>query len=327
MTTPSLTFFEQKKILLTGGAGFIGSHLAERLLNLGATVLAVDNLITGQKENVSNFISNPNFTLIKADASQPPEQYLPEGFTPDVILHFASPASPPQYQAHPVETYLVNSIGTHNLLQYLLQANPNGRFLFASTSEVYGDPAVHPQTENYWGNVNPNGIRSCYDEAKRLGETICGVHQRDLGMDVRIVRIFNTYGPKIDLADGRVIPDFIKNVLNNAPLTLFGDGSQTRSFCYVDDLVEGILRMAAAENTNGQTVNLGNPSEFTILEAAKVLEKIVAHPLEMKFAPLPKDDPTRRKPDITKAKELLNWEPAISFEDGLRRTLESFRSQ
>ncbi|PIR61455.1 MAG: NAD-dependent dehydratase, partial [Candidatus Pacebacteria bacterium CG10_big_fil_rev_8_21_14_0_10_44_11] len=220
-----MSFFENKTVVVTGGAGFVGSHLCQALLAEGAKVVAVDNLITGSQQNLVEFASNEKFLFIKADVIKPPLSYLPADLKIDLILHFASPASPPRYQEHPVETYLVNSLATHNLLQYLKESNPQARFLFASTSEVYGDPQEHPQKETYWGNVNPNGPRSCYDEGKRLGETICGVHQRDFKMDVRIVRIFNTYGPRMDIDDGRVIPSFIKESLMGGPLSMFGDGS------------------------------------------------------------------------------------------------------
>jgi len=322
---PELTFLQNKTVVVTGGAGFIGSHLCEQLLALNAKVIAIDNFITGNQKNIEFLQSNPNFKFIQADVTQPPETYLQNIVEIDAILHFASPASPPKYQAKPVETYLVNSLGTHLLLQFLLKNFSKSRFLFASTSEIYGDPAEHPQKESYWGNVNPNGVRSCYDEAKRLGESICGVHQRDLGMDVRIVRIFNTYGPRIDLSDGRVIPDFIQQSFSGQPLTVYGDGSQTRSFCYVDDLVEGILRLASSSQGNGKTVNLGNPTEFTVLDAAKIVKEISGTQSEITFTALPKDDPTRRKPDISFAQQLLGWEPQVAFREGLQKTIASFQ--
>jgi len=319
---PDFAFLENKTVIVTGGAGFIGSHLCERLLKQGAHVVAVDNFITGSEKNIEQLKSNPNFSFIQADVTQSPETYLQELKQIDLVLHFASPASPPKYQAKPVETYMVNSMGTHLLLQFLLKNFPKARFLFASTSEVYGNPIEHPQKESYWGNVNPNGVRSCYDEAKRLGEAICGVHQRDFQMDVRIVRIFNTYGPRVDLGDGRVVPDFIQQVLSGKPLTVYGDGSQTRSFCYVDDLVEGILRLASSSQGNGKTVNLGNPGELTVLETAKLIQEVAGTQTEIVFQPLPKDDPVRRKPDISQAKELLGWEPQVEFRDGIQKTIE-----
>lgn len=316
------SFFHNKQVLLTGGAGFIGSHLAEKLIEYGAKVTIVDNLLTGRRENIEGIPAE----FINADVSFPAEDYLPAGYKPDVVLHFASPASPEKYQLHPVATYAVNSFGTHYLLQYLLKHNPQARFLFASTSEVYGDPLVHPQSESYWGNVNPNGARSFYDEAKRLGETICGVHF-GMGIDTRIVRIFNTYGPRIDVNDGRVIPNLLSQALSNKPLTIYGDGQQTRSYCYVSDLVDGVLRFASGDNLGGQTINIGNPEERTVLETAEVIQSLL-HPdekLSVEFKPLPQDDPHRRRPDITKAQQLLQWSPQVSFQEGLLRTVEYFR--
>lgn len=323
---PDLGWLKEKTVVVTGGAGFIGSHLCERLLQEGAKVIAVDNYISGSAKNVDHLKSNQRFSLINADVTQDPTSYL-ETSAVDLVLHFASLASPPSYQAHPVETYLVNTQGTHHLLQFLLKQHPQARFLFASTSEIYGNPQEHPQKESYWGNVNPNGVRSCYDESKRLGESICGVHQRNFGLDVRIVRIFNTYGPRIDLDDGRVISNFIRELKSGGPLTIYGDGSQTRSFCYVDDLVEGILRLATATQGNGQTVNLGNAHEFTILETAQVIQEVSGTKLEVTFQPLPQDDPARRKPDTTLAKQLLGWEPATEFRTGLQKTIASFSAQ
>ena len=245
---------------------------------------------------------------------------------PDVVLHFASPASPPRYQEHPTETYLVNSYATHLLLSFLKKVNPQARFLFAGTSEAYGDPAVHPQPETYWGNVNPNGIRSCYDEAKRMGETVCGVFHRDMGMDTRIVRIFNTYGPRMNPADGRVIPNFVMQALRGEAVTIYGDGTQTRSYCFVDDLVSGILTFLVHPDLAGETLNIGNPEEFTILETAREIEKIVGEVIHT-FESLPGDDPMRRQPDISKAKRLLGWEPKVTFGEGLQQTIEYFRTQ
>lgn len=322
-----LPYLEHKTVVVTGAAGFIGSHLCDRLLAEGAKVVGIDNFLTGRPANLEHLLADQNeqFTFIEADVNNHPETYLSSMTEIDLVLHFASPASPPRYQAHPVETYLVNSLATHQILQYLLHKHAESRFLFASTSEVYGDPQIHPQVEGYWGNVNPNGVRSCYDEAKRLGETICGVHQRDFGMDVRMVRIFNTYGPRIDPDDGRIIPNLLKQALAGDKLTVYGDGSQTRSYCYVDDLVEGILRLASFDNLSGETVNLGNPGEFTVLETAEIIRKEINESLEIAYLPLPKDDPTRRRPDISKAKHLLDWEPQVTFEDGLQKTIEFFR--
>jgi UDP-glucuronate decarboxylase len=321
------TAFYHKTILITGSAGFIGSHLADALLESGAVVYGVDNLLTGRMTNIEHLLtSQENWHFIEADVNQPPASYLPTGLKLDFIFHFASPASPPHYQKYPVETYLINSLGTHNLLQFLLETNPQARFIFAGTSEAYGDPLEHPQKESYWGNVNPNGPRSCYDEAKRLGETICGVHHRDLGIDTRIVRIFNTYGPRMNPADGRVIPQFITEALNGQPFSVQGDGSQTRSYCYVSDLVAGILAYAAADNLAGETINLGNPEEYTILETAKIIAELTgADPEAITFKPLPKDDPIRRQPDISKAQALLDWAPRIPFDQGLPLTIAAFK--
>lgn len=321
-------FFQNKTVVVTGAAGFIGSHLSETLLNLGAKVIGVDNFLTGRTDNLKTFKDNVNFTFIEADVIKNPTEYLPADANIDVLLHFASPASPPRYQAHPIETYLVNTTGTHNLLQYLHKNSPAARVVFASTSEVYGDPQLHPQAEDYWGNVNPNGVRSCYDEAKRLGETICGVHARDLGMDIRIVRIFNTYGPRIDPADGRIIPQFLSEALAQQPYSIFGDGSQTRSYCYVSDLVEGVLQLVATDEAKGETVNIGNPGEYTVLQTAQEIHQLVNADVEFKanFKPLPKDDPTRRQPDIQKAGKLLGWRPRVMFRDGLIQTVMYFRN-
>ena len=336
------TQLQNKTILITGVAGFLGSHLAEAAFKAGAKVIGVDNFITGQPRNLDEVtaalgeqcVPGKNWWLVTADASQSPATYLsPELLIAigriDIVLHFASPASPPRYQAKPVETYLVNSQGTHELLQWLKLNYPSATFLFASTSEIYGDPEVHPQPESYWGHVNPNGIRSCYDEAKRLGETICGVHERDFGMDVRIARIFNTYGPRLDLKDGRVIPNFISQALLGQPLTIYGDGSQTRSYCYVADLVQGILLLATRPGLKGTTVNLGNPEEYSLLETAKQVFEIVTGqsftPDQIKYQSLPGDDPTRRQPDIHLAAELLNWQPAVGFAEGIQKTAAYFR--
>lgn len=328
-------YFNGKTVLLTGGAGFIGSNLTRELLELGANVVCVDNLVTGRRSNIADLVDDSgvslveNYTFIKADVSQPVHSYLPEDLKLDLVLHFASPASPPRYQDKPVETYLVNSIATHYLLDHLKSTNPDGRFVFAGTSEVYGDPKVHPQTEDYWGNVNPNGVRSCYDESKRMGETICGVFHRDFGVDARIVRIFNTYGPNMDPGDGRVIPNLVTQALKGDPLTIYGDGSQTRSYCYINDLVEFILRMASKEGLNGETVNIGNPGEFSVMETAELINQLVNPGQELKtqISPMPDDDPTRRQPDISKAKELLGYEPQVSFEEGLKPTIDYFRKQ
>lgn len=325
----SLEYYRNKTVIVTGAAGFIGSHLCDRLLELGADVVGVDNLLTGRMANIKHLDGHDSFRFIKADVVKDASSYLPADLEADAIFHFASPASPPRYQENPVKTYLVNVVGTHNLLQYLRMKAPKARFLFASTSEVYGDPLEHPQKESYWGNVNPNGPRSCYDEAKRMGETICGVHANDLKMDVRIVRIFNTYGPRMDPEDGRIIPNIITQSLKDSEYSVYGDGQQTRSYCYVSDLVEGALRLGAVQDAAGQTVNIGNDEEYTVLQTTEIIHKL-SHESgskpKLKHEPLPTDDPTRRKPDLSKAKELLEWEPQISFNEGLKPTIEYFKS-
>ena len=334
-------YFHDKTVLITGAAGFIGSHLVDQVLEFGARVIGVDNFITGRRVNLAKQMQNPNFRLLEANVSLPAESYLenfldtlkieaPEFGSIDLVLHFASPASPPAYQANPIETYLVNSSGTHNLLSYFEEKSPQTRFLFASTSEVYGDPLVHPQKEDYFGNVNPNGERSCYDESKRLGETICGVFERNYEMDVRIVRIFNTYGPRMRFDDGRILPNFINQALAKNPLTVYGEGKQTRSYCFVDDLVRGILTLASREGLKGQTVNIGNPEEYTVLETAVLVQKIINEAVGQEniiFSDLPKDDPTRRKPNISKAQELLNFAPEVDFRTGLQKTIEYFKTE
>lgn len=318
-------YFKNKTIVVTGCAGFVGSHLAEALLDQGAIVLGVDNFITGDEGNFKTFEDNSNFHFFEANCSDVDYLELFDGFSVDGIFHFASPASPPFYQKYPVETYMVNSYATHRLLQFLKEHYPKARFLFASTSEVYGDPQIHPQSESYWGNVNPNGIRSCYDESKRLGESICGVFQRDYTIDVRIVRIFNTYGPRIGRHDGRIIPNFITQALAGEDVTIYGDGLQTRSYCYVADLVDGLLLFMSSDNAKGETINLGNPDEYTVKETAEKILNLTQSQSKLSFQDLPKDDPTRRKPDIAKAREILGWEPRVSFADGLKRTIEFFK--
>jgi len=317
-------------VLVTGAAGFLGSHLCEALLNQGDKVIGVDNLITGRESNLSNFASHANFQFIQANAIDPTRTYLPSHIDKiDLILHFASPASPPRYQKFPLETWQVNTLGTQRLLDWIHHHSPSTKFLFASTSEVYGDPQIHPQPESYWGNVNPNGVRSCYDESKRAGEAICGVYQRDMDLDVRIIRIFNTYGERMDPDDGRVIPSLIKQALTNHPLQVFGDGKQTRSYCYVSDLVNGILGFASADNLSGKTINLGNDQEMTVLDTAKLIHRLIhvdnTEP-QIHFLPLPADDPKQRCPDLTKAKQLLNYQPKVDIEVGLQRTIEAFKA-
>ncbi len=318
-------------VLVTGAAGFLGSHLCEVWLNQGVKVIGVDNLITGHERNLRSFAHHPNFQFIKANVIDPTHTYLPGSKDKiDLILHFASPASPPRYQKSPLATWQVNTLGTQRLLDWIHQNSPATKFVFASTSEVYGDPQVHPQPEAYWGHVNPNGVRSCYDEGKRAGEAICGVYERDMGLDVRIVRIFNTYGERMDPDDGRVIPSLIKQALTNQPLQVFGDGSQTRSYCYVNDLTQGIMSLATAENISGQTINLGNDQEITVLETAKVIHRLIhdgATEPEIHFLPLPADDPKQRCPDLTKARQLLNYQPQVDLEQGLIRTIEGFKRE
>lgn len=329
-------FFQNKTVLVTGAAGFIGSHLCQELLKQEANVIGVDNFLTGSDDNIKTMVEavgelEENFTLIEADVNQPPETYLAPGLKIDFVFHLASPASPIKYQQYPRETYLVNSWATHQLLDYLFETNPKAVFLFASTSEIYGDPLEHPQKESYWGNVNPNGVRSCYDESKRMGETVCGVYERDFNMDVRIIRIFNTYGPRMDIDDGRVIPNFIQFALHNKKFEVYGKGNQTRSYCYVTDLVEGILLMMSKEGLKGETVNLGNPVEYTVMKTAQIIKEVLGQKFNKKqdveYKPLPQDDPTRRRPDIKKAKQLLGWKPKVKFKDGLKETIEFFREK
>lgn len=327
-----LRLMQNKTVLVTGAAGFVASHLVDQLLNLDAKVVGVDNLITGKKANLVSALSKSNFQLIEADVIQEPSSYLQViGLAKfDLIFHLASPASPPRYQEHPRETYRVNSLGTDRLLQFLLQTNPAGKFIYASSSEIYGEPLEHPQKESYWGNVNPNGLRSCYDEGKRLGETICGVYSRDFGLDVRIARIFNTYGPRLDPDDGRVISNFIKQALASEKITIYGDGKQTRSYCYVSDLVAGLIALALKPEAKDKTVNLGNPGEYTVEQTAQLVFQAVNRTeakAELIYQPLPADDPTRRQPDISLAQTLLGWQPQIPFEEGLLKTIEWFRQK
>lgn len=313
------------KCLVAGGAGFIGSHLCDRLLAKNHKVVCVDNLLTGSKKNISHLQKEQNFTFLKWDVIKP----LPENIEIEAVFHLASPASPNKesemsYLKHPIETLLVNSIGTKNLLDLSLKCK--ALFLFASTSEVYGDPKTHPQPETYWGNVNPVGIRSCYDEAKRFGESITMTYNRKFNLDTRIVRIFNTYGPRMDPNDGRVIVNFIRQALEEKPLTVFGDGSQTRSFCYVDDMIEGLIRAMFKTNTKGEIINLGNQDEYSILETAKLVKDKMSTKSAIVFSPLPEDDPTRRKPDITKAEKLLDWSPQIPLSVGLEKTISYMKA-
>jgi len=305
------------RVLITGGAGFLGSHLCERFLAEGWEVICMDNLITGDLVNVEQLFSQACFHFEERDVTE----YLHVVGELDAILHFASPASPIDYLEFPIQTLKVGSLGTHKALG--LARAKGARFLLASTSECYGDPLVHPQSEDYWGNVNPVGPRGVYDEAKRFAEAMTMAYHRYHGVDTRIARIFNTYGPRMRLNDGRALPAFMSQALGGRPLTVFGDGSQTRSFCYVDDLVEGIWRLLHSAEVH--PTNIGNPSELTILEFAKTVVEIAGSSSEISFQPLPEDDPKVRQPDITKAIELLDWRPEVELAVGLRRTLEYFR--
>jgi dTDP-glucose 4,6-dehydratase len=307
------------RTVITGGAGFIGSHLCERFLDRGDEVICVDNLITGSLANVEHLRSNDRFTFIRHDISHPLEIDGPV----DNVLHFASPASPVDYLRYPIPTLKVGSLGTHNALG--LAKLKNARFLLASTSEVYGDPEQHPQREGYWGNVNPIGVRGCYDEAKRFAEAITMAYHRYHEVNTHICRIFNSFGPRMRLDDGRVLPNFVGQALRGEPLTVYGDGSQTRSFCYVDDLVEGITRLLFTDFH--EPVNLGNPSEITILDFAKEILALSGSTSRIEYRPLPQDDPKLRRPDITRARQLLGWEPQIDRHDGLRRTLDYFQNK
>lgn len=307
-------------ILVTGGAGFIGSHLCKNLLNNGDKVICIDNLLTGDLKNLTSIKSNSNFQFVEHDVVSP--LLLKEKI--DQIYHLASPASPIDYQNHPLETLLTNSQGTYNLLE--LAKQNKARFLLASTSEIYGDPKEHPQKENYWGNVNSFGPRSCYDEAKRFAESLCYTYLHKFNADIRIIRIFNTYGPNMQKDDGRVISNFINQAIKSQPVTIYGKGSQTRSFCYVDDLVNGIIKTMEKPDIKGEIINLGNPDEYTILEIANAIIKLTGSKSKIIFKPLPEDDPTRRKPDISKAKKLLNWEPKVTLQEGLLKTIDYFKS-
>lgn len=306
-----------KRILVTGGAGFIGSHLCKALLDRGNEVICLDNFYTGRKETIQNLTANPHFEVVRHDITQP---YLAEV---DEIYNLACPASPIQYQYNPVKTIKTNVMGTLNMLG--LAKRVRARILQASTSEVYGDALEHPQKEIYWGNVNPIGIRSCYDEGKRCAETLCMDYHRQNGVDIRIIRIFNTYGPNMDPDDGRVVSNFIMQALQNKEITIYGTGKQTRSFQYVDDLVRGMIKMMDQEYIG--PVNLGNPGEFTILELAqKILSLIPKSTSTIVFKPLPQDDPQQRKPDISLAKKKLGWQPKVSLTEGLEKTIPYFRS-
>jgi len=305
------------RVLITGGAGFIGSHLCERFLNEGDEVICVDNLITGNADNIAHLFSNKRFSFIPQDVTN----YIYVKGPVDAILHFASPASPVDYLELPIQTLKVGSLGTHKALG--LAKEKNARFLLASTSEVYGDPLVHPQKEDYWGNVNPIGPRGVYDEAKRFAEAMTMAYHRTHKVETRIVRIFNTFGPRMRLRDGRVVPNFIAQALRGEDVTVYGDGGQTRSFCFVNDLVEGIVRLLRSEYDG--PVNIGNPQEMSVLNFAKLIIQLTDSKSKIVFKPLPVDDPKVRQPDITLARRVLNnWEPRVSLEDGLRQTIAYF---
>ncbi|MBV8532214.1 MAG: SDR family oxidoreductase [Verrucomicrobia bacterium] len=311
--------FSKKTAVVTGGAGFLGSHLSDRLLAEGFRVIAIDNLITGSPDNVAHLAGNPDFQFIRHNVSE--FIFVPGAV--DFVFHFASPASPIDYLEHPIPTLKVGALGTHNSLG--LAKDKAAKFLLASTSECYGDPLVHPQNEDYWGNVNPIGPRGVYDEAKRFAEAMTMAYHRFHAMDTKIVRIFNTYGPRMRLRDGRVVPSFISQALNNEPLTVFGDGSQTRSFCFVSDLIEGIFRLAMSEHHG--PINIGNPVEMTIKQFAEKILEITGSKAGIIYRELPVDDPKVRQPDITRASKMLGWEPKVDFDKGIRITIGYFRTK
>ena len=305
------------RILITGGAGFLGSHLSDRMLAEGHTVIAMDNLVTGNTDNIAHLAGNRNFTFVHHDVSN----YIYIQGDLDAILHFASPASPVDYLGLPIPTLKVGSLGTHNALGLALAKD--ARLLLASTSEVYGDPLVHPQIEDYWGHVNPIGPRGVYDEAKRFAEAMTMAYHRYHNVDTRIIRIFNTYGPRMRLNDGRVVPNFIKQALDGEQLTVYGDGSQTRSFCFVSDLVDGIYRLLMSEEH--EPVNIGNPAEITILQFAEKINELTGNTAGIQFKPLPKDDPKQRQPNIDKARRTLGWDPKVNLDEGMERTIGWFK--
>jgi len=310
--------FDKPKALVTGGAGFLGSHLCERLLRDNFEVLCLDNFFTGQKRNILHLVENPYFEILYHDVCS---QYHIDA---DFIFNLACPASPPYYQFDPVKTINTNVLGAINMLELAKQTE--ARILQASTSEIYGDPLIHPQTESYWGNVNPTGVRSCYDEGKRCAETLFFDYHRQYNVDIKVIRIFNTYGPKMHPNDGRVVSNFIMQALHNEDITIYGEGLQTRSFCYVDDLIGGFIAMIHSPADFTGPVNLGNPGEFTMIELAEKIIKLTSSCSKIIFKPLPSDDPKQRKPDITLAKEKLAWEPLIPLDEGLRRTIHYFKN-
>ncbi len=310
------------KVLITGGAGFIGSHLTKFHLSKSDTVTLIDNFVTGNKKNLESEINNKDLKIIEADITEYNFSQL-SGF--DIIYDLASPASPKDFQNLSLEILKTNSVGLINLLDFFVKSN-SGTFVFSSTSEVYGDPLEHPQKESYFGHVNPVGLRSCYDEGKRFAEALMMAYFRKYKKDIRIARIFNTYGPFMRRDDGRVVSNFVNQAINNQPLTIYGDGSQTRSLCYVDDMVEGLFLLAKTPNLAGEIINIGNQDEKTILEIADIIKKITLSKSEVVFKSIGKDDPKKRCPDIDKAKKLLNWQPKVNFEDGLKKTIEYFKN-
>jgi dTDP-glucose 4,6-dehydratase len=311
------------RIVITGGAGFLGSNLCDRLLEVGNEVICLDNLVTGTVENISHLLGHPRFRFVKHDVTE----YIFIGDPVDAVMHFASPASPRDYLELPIQTLKVGALGTHKTLG--LAKHKRARFLLASTSETYGDPLVNPQPESYWGNVNPIGLRGVYDEAKRFAEALVMAYHRTHGVDTRIVRIFNTYGPRMRPHDGRVVSNFIVQAIQGEPLTVYGKGEQTRSFCYVDDEVEGIVRLLMAPDTEEihDPVNIGNPHELTVIEIARRIIELTESSSRLVFEPLPEDDPKVRRPDITRAKRLLGWNPTVPLDSGLRRTIDYFRGK
>lgn len=307
-----------KRVLVTGGSGFIGSHLCDRLIAAGNDVLCVDNFYSSTRENVAHLIGHPRFELMRHDIT------FPLYVEVDEIYHLACPASPIHYQRDPVQTTKTAVHGSINVLG--LAKRTGAKVLLTSTSEVYGDPLVHPQNEDYWGNVNPIGPRACYDEGKRAAETLFFDYWRQHGLKIKVVRLFNTYGPRMHPQDGRVVSNFIVAALAGQPITLYGDGAQTRSFCYVDDLLDGLMAMMASPDSVIGPINLGNPGEFTVKELGEMIKEMTSSPSEFEFRPLPQDDPTRRQPDITRANQILNWKPTVSLRDGLTRTIDYFKS-
>jgi len=312
---------EKKKVFISGGAGFVGSFLCGSYLEKDCEVWCMDNLLTGGRENISGYLTDRNFKFLEKDVTEFNPENMPSDFSH--VFHLASPASPPDYFRYPLETLRVNSIGTENCLKLALACG--AAFLYTSTSEIYGDPLIPVQNEEYWGNVNSIGVRSVYDEGKRYGEAAVMAYNRKYGLNTHLVRIFNTYGPRMRLEDGRVVPNFIHQALTGKPLTVYGDGSQTRSFCFVDDLIKGIMLLV--EKKYHLPVNLGNPGEFTVMELAELIQKILGKRAEITFMPPLEDDPKRRKPDIRRAKELLGWQPEIPLEEGLRKTIDYFKGR